>query len=317
MSSIDSGPKATYKNKRSLLIAIGSVVVVILIIIGVPYYQNYIAPFNRTVITVDNTEISTRYFLDRTRLAGADPMSMLQTLTEEQLVKLMAPQYGIQVTDADVDAALRSLAGGGTGEVSDVEFKEWYRQWLNDSKMSDSQYREIVRTRLLTGRLKAYLGERVPAVAEQVHLHAIAVLTYEEAQNAAARLEAGEDFASLAREVSMDTGTRENGGDMGWLPPVASIFEEEISALEVNRASPPIPYYSQTGKAAGTAMPEAYYILLVSEEDSARPLEDEHREILRYKAFELWFLEESRNHTIKYDFDSETYAWMLWQLQKE
>ena len=290
--------------------------VVILAILSIPYYTYYIAPYNRTVIAVDNSEVSMRDFLERTRLAGVDPMSMLQTLTEEQLVKLMAPRYGLQVTDADVDNMLMNLASGGTGEVSEVEFEEWYRQRLNDSGLSDSQYREIVHARLLISRLKVYLAERVPTAAEQVHLHAIAVPTYDEALEVAARLEAGEDFAGVARELSIDTGSRENGGDMGWLPAAASVFEEQLAALAVDQVSPPLPYYPQTGAPASNAMPEAYYILRVSEKDGARQLEEAHREVLQLRAFERWFLEESRNHTITYDFDSETYAWMRWQLQK-
>jgi parvulin-like peptidyl-prolyl isomerase len=304
------------RSRRQLFIIVGIIVVVILGILAIPYYQNYIAPFNQTVITVDNVQISMKYFLERTRLAGSDPMSMLQTLTEEQVIKLMAPQYGIQVTGTDIDQKLRNMASDGTGDISDIEFREWYRQQLNTNKVSDSQYRELVSISLLTSRLQAYLAERIPTVAEQVHLHMIAVLTYEEAQKVEERLKAGEDFASVAREVSIDTSSKDKGGDLGWLPPAVSVFADQITALEVNKISPPMAYYSQTQATTGTQTPDFYYILMVSEKDSARQVDDNYMEILKARALELWLPGEIQNHVIKYNFNSEIYAWVNWQLQK-
>jgi foldase protein PrsA len=317
MAKTSPAEKNIQKSRRTLFTVIGVVVVIILIILAIPYYQNYVAPFNRTVITVDDIEISMRYFLERARLANADPVSMLQTLTEEQVIKLEAPQYGIQATNADIDQELRRMAGGGTDEVSDVEFKEWYRQRLNNAKVSDSLYREVVRSKLLAQQLQAYLSERVPNVADQVHLHVIAVGTYEEAQEVEKRLQAGEDFASVAGEVSIDTNSKDNGGDIGWLPPSVSIFEEQIKSLDIGEISPPVPYYyNQSQMSSGTAMPDVYHILMISEKDSARPLDDKYREIIQGKALQLWLSEATPKHTIKYNFNSEIYAWMNWQLQK-
>jgi len=318
-----SGPRREPRSKdirsrRQLFIIAGIVVVVILGILAVPYYQNYIAPFNRTIITVDNINISMRYFLERTRLANSDPMSMLQSLTNEQVIKLAAPQYGIQVTDADIDQELRRVAGNGE-DISEVEFNEWYRQLLNNSKVSDSQYREMVGINLLASRLQAYLAERVPTVAEQVHLHTIVVQTYEDAQKVEDRLKAGEDFASVAQEVSIDTSTKDKGGDIGWLPPIIlSNYQSQIVALDVNEVSAPLPYYSQTSSSSysGTPTPDYYYIFMVSEKDSARQLDDENRQILKDRALELWLPGEIQKHTIKYNFNSEIYAWVNWQLQK-
>lgn len=304
------------RSRRRLFIIIGIVVVIILGILAIPYYQNYIAPFNRTIITVDDIQISMRYFLDRTRLAGSDPMSMLQSLTNELVIKIMAPQYGIQVTDVDIDNELRSLASGGTDNISDVEFKEWYRQQLNDNKISDSQYREIISIGLLTSRLHEYLAERVPPTTEQVHLHVIVVGTYEEAQVVMARLQAGEDFSNVAREVSVDMESKDSGGDLGWLAPVTlTNYASLISALDVNEISAIIPYYSPLS--TSTAAPDYYYIFMVSEKDSARRLDDDDLQIFKAMALDLWLSEEITNHAISYNFDNEIYAWLNWQLEKQ
>ncbi len=312
----EPGEKDVKRRRRQIFIIVGIVVVVILAIFVPLYYINYIAPFNRTIITVDDAKVSMRYFLDRTKLADSDPFTMLETLTDELVIKIMAPQYGIQVTDDDIDQELRNLASGGTGDISDVEFEEWYRQQLNNNDISDSQYREMLYINLLTSRLHMYLAERVPTVAEQVHLHLIVVQTYEEVQAVVARLEAGEDFAAVAQEVSIDV-TAEEGGDAGWLPPAISIYEEQIAALEIGEVSAPIAYYSQTETTTSSTMPDMFYIFMVSEKDDARPLEDSHLALLQAMALDSWLAEEIPKHEITYNFNSEIYAWINWQLEKE
>ncbi len=311
------------RSRRRRFIAVGVVIIVIFGILTVTFYQNYISPFNRTIITADNLQISMRYFLDRTRLAGSDPLTMLETLTNELVMRITAPKYGIQVTDADIENELRNMASGGTGNVSDVEFNEWYRQVLNDNKASDSQYREIVGINLLSRRLQEYLAERVPTAMEQVHLHVIAVQSFEEAQDVLVRLEAGEDFATLAREVSIETASKDGGGDLGWLPPAISNYAEQIAALDVNEVSDPLPYYSQTSSSpSGTLTPSYYYIFIVSEKDSARELSEENLAVLKSLALELWLREEVPKHEVRYyglyggGFDSKTSTWINRQLQK-
>jgi hypothetical protein len=303
--------------RRQLFIIAGIVIIVILGILAVPYYQNYVAPFNRVIITVDDVQITARYFLERARIAGADPMSMLQSLTNEQVIKMAAPQYGIQVTDADIDKELRSMASGGTDNISDIEFKEWYRQQLNNSKVSDAQYREMVYLSLLTSRMQAYLAAQTPTATEQVHLHAIVLTDYNAALEAKKRLDAGEDFATVAREVSIDSSANETGGDQGWLPPVImSNYQSLIEELEIGKASDVIPYYSQQSTSSTSSGPSAYYIFMVSEKDSNRELSDTNFKILQSMALTLWLPGEIQKHNVKYNFNSEIYAWLNWQLQK-
>lgn len=52
-------------------------------------------------------------------------------------------------------------------------------------------------------------------VPEQRHLRNIAVGSKEQADQVRARLDRGEDFAAVAKEVSLDTETKDNGGDLG------------------------------------------------------------------------------------------------------
>ena len=285
----------------------GSVfVIVILIIVGIFYYQGYVAPFQRTIITIDDTDITMDYFIQKARLTGIDPMYLLESVTNEQLIKQEAPRYIGEVGPEDIEQELRRAARGQSENMTEGEFKEWYRQQLNESKLSDAEYKEMIRTGLLAQRLHEYLAERVPTVAEQVHLHAMLLEDYEDAEEVRKRWEAGEDFADLVREVSLDEQTKENGGDIGWFPRGVMIFgfDEELFNLDIGGVSEPLP--SEVG----------FHLIMVSEKAVAREIEEEPLQILKSKALDTWLLQERQYHEIKYNFNSEINAWINWQLSK-
>ncbi|MBI2853227.1 MAG: peptidylprolyl isomerase [Chloroflexi bacterium] len=290
---------------------------VIVVIFGVFYYQQYIGPFRRIVITVDGTQIRMDYFLKRVRLAGADPMFMLQSLTNELVVKSAAPVYGITVTEAEVNDYIRQVASGGGDNMTDVEFREWYRQQLNNNRLSDADYREIAANSVLTSRMKDYLAERMPSVSEQVYVNAIVLRTFEEAKKTAETLKSGTGFATLAGEVSIDPASRENGGAIGWMPRNSSVFDNVIFDLQVGEISDPFPYYENYDPATvGSTPPDAWFVLMVSEKDNARQLEEMALNTLKSRALEIWLMEELKLHNIEFNFNSENYAWMKWQLAR-
>jgi peptidyl-prolyl cis-trans isomerase C len=67
------------------------------------------------------------------------------------------------------------------------------------------------------------------------------VATEEEADAAKARLDDGEDFAEVARDVTIDPSGQMSGGDLGWFGEGAMVpeFEQAILALEVGEISDP------------------------------------------------------------------------------
>ena len=296
------------KGRWSVFIIAGLVVIIALSIFGIGYYQNYVAPFQRIIITVDDTTINMDYFLKRSRLANLDPMTTMTAITNEQLVKLEAPNYGIEASPADVDNELRRMARGESETISDSEFREWYRQLLNETGLSDREFRENVTSGLLTIRLHEYLAERVPTVAEQVHLHVILLEEYEEAVEVRARWEAGEDFADLAREVSLDEASKENGGDIGWVPRgISDWVDYWVFDLNPGEVSEPIMTTEEGG----------FHLAMVSEKTDARELDADALEIVKSLALEKWLAEIRTSHKIEYNFNSEIYAWLNWQLAKD
>ncbi len=306
------------RKRTGLLVAV-LVFVVVGAIAGVSIYWNQARPFQQTVIMVDDTSINMRYFLKRTRMAGIDPTDMLMTLTNELIIKKAAPQspYNIKVTPEEIDKALRELARGESDTISDSEFEEWYRQQLNETKLSDAEYKDLAKLNMLRARLHEYLAERVPTVAEQVYLHAIFVESYEEAEAIRARWEAGENFADLAREASIDEVSAENGGAIGWFPYDALDHALRWAALDldVGKVSQPV----EIGQAEIEEV--TYSLIMVSGKADAREVEEDALLILKSKTLENWLASEMQLHKVEFHgfnngFDSETYYWIMTELAK-
>ncbi len=313
--------ETTRKDRWIGFVIVAVVVAVIASVVGLFYYNENVAPFRRTLISVDNINVSMGYFLKRAALAGADPMSMMQSITNEQLVKLGAAEYGLKATPEDINLELRNSASGGSGNITESEFREWYRQQLNESRLTDREYREVAATSLETSRLQQFLATKVPTVAKQIHLHAIAADNNDDAEQVRARLKSGEDFATVARDVFTDNASKETGGDLGWFPRgiLPSGLDEVAFSLKEGEISDVIPYSPQSDPSSGNteSVPPTYFVFMVSEKADARPVVDEYLTVLKGRALQTWLSEQMSLHDINYyKFDSETYAWMNWQLSK-
>jgi len=281
----------------------------------------------RPIITVNDETINMDYFIRRMKYVNKtdDVLTMLyEIIPQEILVRQGAPRYGIEVTPDEVDELLREMARGENETISESEFKTWYRNALNETKLFDTEYRELVRTNVLAERLNEYLVMNVPTVAEQVHLYIIVLPSYDEAEAAIIRIEAGEDFSELARELSIDEETGERGGDAGWWPEGAGLEANlewvVFNSLEVGEINNiPILVDDETG---------IYAVCLVVERQPAREIEEDKLEALKIGALEDWLLAERQNSTIsfsgmdwseqeqRYVFGSDTMAWINLQLAK-
>src|SRR5512136_352847 len=211
--------KPKRRNRYTPYFIAAAVVVALLAIVSVPYYQQYIGPFRQIVLTVDNTTIRMSYLLQRIKAADSDGLSMMESLTNEQLIRQGAPRYGITVTEKDVDDYLRQEAAGTDNHtVSDIEYREWYRQTVNESTLPESRFREMVTNSIYSTRLQEYLSTNMPKEVEHVFLYGILLSSYDDAVKAKERWTAGEDFSKLAAELSIESSAQENGGEIGWLP---------------------------------------------------------------------------------------------------
>jgi len=77
---------------------------------------------------------------------------------------------------------------------------------------------------------------------EVIRVRHILVNTEEEAKEILNKIKAGEDFAKLAKERSIDENVRKTGGDLGWFPRGVTVkpFEEAAFSLKEGEVSDPV-----------------------------------------------------------------------------
>lgn len=134
-----------------------------------------------------------------------------------------------------------------TFNIVDTEtLADQYRQWLDtlaqEVGLDEAEYRQLIQKTILQDKVRETIGDELPRFAEQVRARHILVETEDEAKEVIERLEAGEDFADLAAELSQDTGSAASGGDLGfaargrYVTPV----EDAVFTLPVGQISDPI-----------------------------------------------------------------------------
>ncbi len=110
------------------------------------------------------------------------------------------------------------------------------------TQFEDADFRNYVRGILLRQKLYDLWTKDVAIDQDMVWARHILVASEEDAQIVLDKLNAGEDFASLAAYYSQDTSNSSNGGDLGWMykGQMVQEFEEAAWALEPGQISQPV-----------------------------------------------------------------------------
>lgn len=306
-------PKAGSGTRTVVFAAL--VVVIVAAVTAVLIYRTRTAPFRSTILTVNDQSITMHYFLKRLHWSRGSPTEMLRTLTNEEIIKQIAPfpPYSIKITQDDVDLFLREIARRNGAAGGEDNFKAWFRQQLDETRLSDAEYRDLFLVNMLSQRLIRYLEDRVPTVAEQVHIYMVVRGSAADAQRVKERLDAGDDFFALARELNIDEELKNRDGELGWFPRAAlsdSIAHVAFDTLEIGQASEPLDLTDSL-----------FAIILVSERVAAAQIEEEALETMKANALERWLAQEIRRHNVvvrglSNGYDTETDAWVEWQLTK-
>jgi peptidyl-prolyl cis-trans isomerase D len=126
---------------------------------------------------------------------------------------------------------------------------EVYAQDLRDFNDMYSEYnftidklRAIYETDLLGEKLQAEITADMVPVAEQIWARHILVETEEEAQAVLDKLNAGEDWCTLAAEYSLDESNKDSCGDLGWFNrnTMVESFTDAAFSLDQGQISEPV-----------------------------------------------------------------------------
>jgi parvulin-like peptidyl-prolyl isomerase len=208
---------------------------------------------------------------------------VLDSMIEQVLIKQAAAKEGVGISEEELEATIQESIEEGGGQAS-------FEEWLQISDLTYEDFREEIRFQLLALAIFERVTASVPTTAEQVHARHILVDTEEEAQAILTRLQAGEDFAALARQLSQDENTKEAGGDLDFFPRgllISPEVEEAAFALSPGQISGVVR--SQFG----------YHIVQVLEKVPDRPLPLGLLNTLKEQAFARWMQEQWDGATIE------------------
>ena len=212
------------QQRQRIVIILG--IVLALLVISIPVYgwvTTFIMPPRVTIVRVNDTSYDMGYLLKMMRMVqrqsesegqrvnlGTLPFQFVNDLATDELVLQGSQAIGIKVTEEELterlhDEFLRDTEDRPVAEAELlVEFRERYRQFLNQIQLTAEEYEEIATRVLYREKLEEHLGATIPDQLPQVHLFGLGVKTPEEAEEARTKFARGTPFADLVAEYSVD-----------------------------------------------------------------------------------------------------------------
>ena len=164
---------------------------------------------------------------------------VLERLVQDQLLAQQATELKLTVSSDEIDRAVEQIKRDYS--LDDAQLKEELRrQGLTMATYRVNTKKEILKYRVLNiavgakinvgdSEVQSYYDRHMKSTNVQVRASHIFLAIPDDADNATvlereklaksllARAQQGEDFAKLAREYSEDSGTRNEGGDLGFI----------------------------------------------------------------------------------------------------
>ncbi|HEU0022926.1 MAG TPA: SurA N-terminal domain-containing protein [Dehalococcoidia bacterium] len=328
------------RRRQRLAITIGTMLIlVVFAIVAVGLYREFYEPPRVTAGEVRGVKFTMGDLVERIRvLQGINryeqggfvdlsvvPFQYLQDLLNAEILRQAAPGLGFTATKEQVDEEIRRRfypdppAGQEADtEQLDREFENNYSNLLTQVRLSDEAYRKLVEEDLLESQLGQMILGTIPAKPEQVEVDWIR-LDYGgavEPDEVKARLDGGDDFGAVAREVGVPQGFADEQGHVGWVPQGAFPNLDEVLFGDPENAVEPLPVgaisepkFAQDGiyiinKLSGPEEREAEFPML-------RQLVSEG--VAAWKNDQL--TRGSSEGWLTINFDSERYAWVADQVR--
>ena len=323
------------KDKRKQRVVVGLGIVVALLVIAIPLYgwvTTFIMPPRETIVRVNDTKYDMGYLLKLMRMVqrqseaqgqqvnlGTIPFQLVNNLAEDELIVQGSQSIGLTVTDDELNAQIRSEFLGdpdpdaGISEADlEIEFRERYRQFLNQVQLSANEYEDVVLRNLYRQKLEAHLGATVPTELPQIHVYALAVQTEEEADTAKTEFDRGTPFADVVAEHSLDPEAVRTEGEVGWAPHGVldpSVADFLFNELELGVISDPISQFDSASSQ------EFFVLYYVPEREESREVSEENFATLQTEAVNDWVRAQRELNDVTTSFDSNQYAWLAKKLQ--
>ena len=162
--------------------------------------------------------------------------SALLELVNEKVMKTAAEEYGIEVTEKEIDLEMAMLRSGQ--ENTEMALYE-----SQENRAREKIKAQLILEKVLTKdvvieeeAVRAFYDENQSLfdIKDAYRARMIVLDSMEEAQKAVEELENGSSFEALARERSIDTATGSLGGDIGYIILGQSTVDEAIAEAVVS-----------------------------------------------------------------------------------
>jgi foldase protein PrsA len=147
-------------------------------------------------------------------------------LIKAKLMEEQAQKLGVTVQPGEVDRRME--------QERTTKGYDRYMQELRSQRLTEEEYRKSLETKMLVEQLGDKITANVTANADEaesfylthkqlfshslmVHVAHILLETEGQARMVAEQARGESDFARLAKSLSQDLATRDNGGDLGWI----------------------------------------------------------------------------------------------------
>ncbi len=173
---------------------------------------------------------------------------ILDAMIEQRLIIQAARSRSAVATDKQIDAQIQEIKGNFPSELA---FKDALTQrgltmaTLRDRLRTNLTVRNLLplvtKTSVTDTEVEAYFRDHLKEFArpEQVHARHILLPSEAQAKLVLAKLQRGDRFDALARQYSQDPGSKDQGGDLGFLSRGTTVpeFEQVAFALRPGQTS--------------------------------------------------------------------------------
>ena len=142
-----------------------------------------------------------------------------------------------------IDLKLTSQAGHAAGLEADELYK-LRLEYLTDKALRRAYTTQKVSDTISEDEIRAEYDKQIAAIPDEDEVHArhILVTTEDDAKAVKAELDAGADFATLAKEKSIEPNAKQSGGDLGYFKQAMMVkpFADAAFAMQVGEVSEPV-----------------------------------------------------------------------------